>query len=365
MERYRQSGRPTFLCPDCQEHIPEKARRCGYCGWQGIYRSAVRSTLRRGLLRLINLNFGRSGETIPCPSCQWAMPKNAKRCPLCLRSPEVDIPEPTAFSRVLLHVRREWIRRAVRDAVNCPVCTVQVPPWADGCLCCGWQRPRKTGQIAMMGYALAEVKGEVLERFQRNEEIAPAGDWCPECDILVPPSDKKCMICGWEPDREKSILEAAQYLVHEIKLRGAANDTSLRECSVCHVPMTPRAKMCLVCGWTPPIKNPVVRLLRTKRVRKFRKYGPSWQPCPSCRLPLTRHAVKCFTCGWEKAPKRYWGKPPRISWLVVTVALAVLYFTVQFFIVQMADTTGLHSIRDNFGRDLKGSSFQSAPIPTP
>ncbi len=253
--------------------------------------------------------------------------------------------------RAWLHLRRQWVKRVAGKAILCPHCAVQIPPWASGCLCCGWERPRAKGRLATLGYALAEVKGEVRERLQPNDD-PPRGDICPECDILVPPFDRRCMICGWAPDRKKTMRDAAGYLLEEIKMRNAVEtDLDLHTCKVCHVPMPPHAKLCLVCGWAPPVKNPVMRYLRKKRVRKFRKYGPSWRPCPNCRLPMTRHAVKCLACGWEKSPLRYWGKTPPALWLIMTIMVLTLYFSFQYFVVQVADGPGTRSFQDEYGRN--------------
>lgn len=361
----QQAGRAFVPCPDCQEQIPKNSKRCRYCGWQGGYRSIVRPTLRHFLLRLVNLNLSRSGETIPCPHCQWAMPITAKRCPLCLRSPEVVIPEPSRPVRAWMHLRRQWVKRAARNAIVCPVCSVQVPPWAPGCLCCGWERPRSQGKIAMMGYAFAEVKGEVLDRIRPSDE--PSGDICPECDVLVPRSDRRCMICGWVPDRKKTIRDAAGFLLEEIKQRGAVETMpDVHLCQGCQVPMPPNARMCLVCGWAPPVKNPVLRYLRKKKVRKFRKHGPSWRPCPSCSLPLTRHAVKCMACGWEQRPTRYWGRAPRGIWFAMAVLVIASYFAFQYFVVMAVGGNGLGGDLDQYGRDrFERKSAIRPPEPSP
>ena len=363
---YRWSGRPCAPCPDCNEQIPKRSRRCRFCGWEGGYRTIVRPTLRHFLLRLINFNLRRSRETVPCPHCQWAMPAQARRCPLCMRSPEVDIPEPLLLIRPWLHLRRLWVRWAVRDAMMCPECSVQVPPWAPGCLCCGWERPRAGGKIATMRYAFEEVKGEVRERFRPSEE-PPAGDICPECDVVIPLSDRRCMICGWAPDRKKTMLDAAGFLLEEIKQRNAVeSDLDLNACKVCQVPMSPRARMCLVCGWAPPVKNPVLRYMRKTRVRKFRKYGPTWRPCPNCRVPLTRHAVKCMACGWEKSPTRYWGKSPRALWLTLSLLVVCGYFAFQFLVVMAAGGSGMDPLVDEYGRDrFEKRKVPTAPLPPP
>ncbi|MCW3095211.1 MAG: Double zinc ribbon [Chthonomonadaceae bacterium] len=359
----QRTGRAFAPCPDCQEQIPKNAKRCRYCGWQGGYRSIVRPTLRHFLLRLVNLNLSRSSETIPCPHCQWAMPATAKRCPLCLRSPEVVTLEPSRPVQAWMHLRRQWVKRVARNAVVCPQCSVQVPPWAPGCLCCGWERPRAAGKVAMMGYALAEVKGEVLDRIRPSVE-PPPGDICPECDILVPRSDRRCMICGWVPDRKKTIRDAAGYLLDEIKQRGAIEDMpDLNLCKGCHVPMPPNARMCLVCGWAPPVKNPILRYLRKKKVRSFRKHGPSWRPCPSCRLPLTRHSVKCMACGWEQKPIRYWGKTPRGIWATMAFVAVASYFAFQYFVVLAA---GGSFGQDQYGRNrFERNSTIRVPVAAP
>ena len=218
----------------------------------------------------------------------------------------------------------------------------------------------------MLGHAFAEVKGGVLERIHPSDEPRP-GDMCPECEVLVPRSDRSCMICGWIPDRKKTIRDAAEFLLDEIKQRGAAEkipDLSL--CKGCHVPMPPNARMCLVCGWAPLVKNPVLRYLRKKRVRKFRKYGPSWRPCPNCRLPLTRHSVKCLACGWEKTPTRYWGKSPRAIWVTMTVLVVASYFALQYFMVLASGGTGVNFGQDAYGRNrFERTTPTQAPPATP
>lgn len=346
----RAVGRPFSPCPDCREQIPRKAKRCRFCGWQGGYRAIVRPTLRHFLLRLVNLNLRRSGETMPCPHCQWAMPAKARRCPLCLRPPEATVPDPIWPMRLWLKLRRRWVNWLARDAMICPICSVQVPPWAPGCLCCGWERPRAMGKIATMGYAFAEVRGEMMDRLH-PQAVPAAGDICPDCDILVPPSDRRCLICGWTPDRKTTMRDAANYLLAEIKQRGTVDeDYELNTCKVCQVPMPRSARICLVCGWAPPVKNPVMRYLRKKKVRKYRKYGPTWRPCPNCRVPLTRHAVKCVTCGWEKRPVRYWGRGPRALWLTMTLVVLVSYFAFQYFVVLASGGRAFGSNQDRYGR---------------
>jgi hypothetical protein len=265
--------------------------------------------------------------------------------------------------RAWLHLRRRWVKRAAQNAMICPICSVQVPPWAPGCLCCGWERPRPDGKVALMRHAFAEVKGEVLERIHAHNE--PPGDLCPECDVLIPLTDRHCMICGWVPDRKKTILDAAGFLLEEIKVRGSAEDLpNLNLCKDCQVPMPPKAKMCLVCGWAPPVKNPVLRYLRKKRVRKFRKYGPSWRPCPNCRLPLTRHAVKCMACGWEKRPTRYWGKAPRAIWVTMAVLVVASYFAFQYFMVLASGGSGVGFGQDQYGRNRFDTSPPTQAPPT-
>ncbi len=217
----------------------------------------------------------------------------------------------------------------------------------------------------MMRYAFAEVKGEVLERIYPTDE-APASDLCPECDVLIPRTDRHCMICGWIPDRKKTIRDAAGYLLDEIRIRSAETVPDLNLCQGCQVPMPPHAKMCLVCGWAPPVKNPVLRYLRKKKVRKFRKYGPSWRPCPNCRLPLTRHAVKCMACGWEKRPALYWGKAPRAIWFTMTLLVIASYFAFQYFIVLASGGSGVNFGQDQYGRNrFERSTTTQAPPATP
>jgi hypothetical protein len=361
----RRRGREFMPCPNCEEQIPKAAKRCRYCSWKGGYRAVVRPTLRHFLLRAVDLNLHRSGATIPCPHCQWAMSAKAKRCPLCLRAPEVTVAEPAQLVRAWLHLRRYWVRRAARNAMVCPQCSIQVPPWAPGCLCCGWERPRGEGKLATMRYAFAELRGEIRERFRPNDDI-PAGDICPECDVLVPRADRSCLICGWQPDRKKTIRDAAGFLIEEIQQRGTLEKIpDLHLCEGCHVPMPPNARMCLVCGWAPPVKNPVVRYLRTKKVRKFRRQGPDWRPCPSCRVPLTRHAVKCMACGWENRPARYWGKSPQVVWVGVTVLSVLLYLTFQYFILLAGEGKhGSMAEQEQFEREHyeRSTNLQAPPM---
>ena len=359
----RMAGRTFAPCPDCQEQIPKSAKRCRYCGWQGGYHTIVRPTLRHFLLQRTHPKRKTSGETIPCPHCEWDMPKRAKRCPLCKCAPEVETADPSRPVQAWTHLRRQWAKRAARSAVICPTCSVQVPPWSPGCLCCGWEQPRSDGKVALMRYALAEVKGEVLDRLHPHH-APPAGDICPECDILVPRSDKRCMICGWTPDRKKTVRDAAGFLLEEIKHRGTVeNMPGLHLCKGCNVPMPPNARMCLVCGWAPPVNNPVLRLLRKKKVRKVQKYGTTWRPCPNCCLPLTRHAVKCMACGWEKKPSRYFGKTSGTVWVTMTILTIASYFALQYFIVLAGGGTGLGFGQDEYGRERFGRSTTTQAPP--
>ena len=221
----RRVGRGFVPCPDCQESIPKKAKSCRFCGWEGGYRAKVRPTLRHFMLSRIHTNRLQSRATMPCPHCQWDMPAKARRCPLCLRAPEFRDPESMPFRRAWLHLRRRWVERAERKIVVCPSCSIQVPSWTTNCLSCGWERPRATGKIAMMRYAFAEIKGDVWDRLHPHSE-GPSGELCPECDTLIPHTDKICMVCGWVPDRKKSIRDAAGFLLEEIKHRGAAGESA-------------------------------------------------------------------------------------------------------------------------------------------
>ena len=130
--------------------------------------------------------------------------------------------------------------------------------------------------------------------------------------------------------------------------------------------MPPNARMCMVCGWAPPIKNPVVRYLRQKKkVKKFQKPGSSGRPCPNCRLVLTRNAAKCMACGWEKRPSRYFGKTPRLAWASMAVVVVALYFVFQAFVVLAAGGHGIDPDQDQYGRNrFQRNIFTQAPPST-
>lgn len=355
-------GRPLTPCPDCNELISRRARRCCYCGWEGGYHTHVRPTLRHMLLRRLPALRRSSVETTPCPHCQWEMPRRARRCPLCLKEPVFLDPETQPLRRAWRHLRRQWSGRTARYVV-CPTCSIQVPPWASECTGCGWEAPPRPGRLTLLRCALARMQGGVRERLQA-EAVALPGEICPECQVHIPRAEKQCMICGWMPDRPATLRDAAGFLAGKLQHHGGMPSLSL--CADCHVPMPPQAGMCLVCGWTRPIKNPLVRFLRRKKNRKVRKSGRSSRPCPTCYAPLPRRAGKCMACGWEKRPERYYGKTPRAALATLAVLVIGLYFVVQCFVVLAAGGHAVGPDLDQYGRDrFEHSRFTQIPPSTP
>lgn len=360
----RLAGRALKPCPDCDEQIPGRADRCRYCGWSAGFRPSVRPTLRHFVMEIVGPLRKRVTETRCCPHCQWEMPKKARRCPLCMCTPEFVERETLPMVRAWRHLRRQWGRRAEQRVIVCPDCMVKVPSWAECCLSCGWEPPRDTGRIAVMRYAFSELKGEMRTRFHKPVE-APLGEICPECDMIIPPSDKMCMACGWTEEHKATVLDAAGFVLAEIKHLGTPEKMpELSLCEGCEVPMPPDAKMCLVCGWARPIKNPVVRYLRSRKVRRPRTSDPSARPCPNCQMPLARNGARCTSCRWEKSPTRYYGKTPRAVWATMTVLVVGLYFALQAFVILATGGQGFTPDQDQYGRNRfeRSGSTQAPPM---
>jgi len=189
-----------------------------------------------------------------CPHCTALTSISAKRCMCCNMCPDaVSMPQRSHHRVERGLPRRRHARMAAERATFCPACDIYLPAWAEQCYCCGWSRPEGVDMRTALRYLIQSAERKV-------QRIAPClasrrptlEDLCPHCDVCVPPSDSLCMICGWKPDRKRSLRDAWHALQQEQAHRAVqARRRRVQVCEHCDLPLLPGDGLCMACGWRP------------------------------------------------------------------------------------------------------------------
>ena len=347
--RYSRKDIATGRCPNCCCLLPDDARRCGQCDWMSIDGERDRSAEKRRRLAL-SLRAALTYERVVfCTHCACNVRTTTNFCSVCQNSFQAGPPLSSVFSHVGRRLRRRWARNAVERATLCPACDIYLPDWSAKCYCCGWRRPASTN----MRTALHHIVQSTGQRLRLTVRLAfcrvKAEDFCPSCEVYVPPADAMCMICGWKPARRRSLRKGLRALQTEgVRRAMQARQKKMRLCEHCDLAIKPGDALCMVCGWKPA--PGAVERIKTVRIRPRKAAAADGlqRLCPNCRTSVGEEARRCGSCGWERDPARTWARHPRMIWLV-PICLA-LYVTLTATFLQMADPLNKANHIDRYGR---------------
>lgn len=343
--RYARKEIATGFCPNCFGLLPDDARQCSQCDWHSMDSQRDRATDKRRRLALkirATLTYER---VVFCTHCACNVRTTTDFCSVCQNSFQAQIPLVSDLTRVRTHLRAERTRKAVAYATLCPHCEILLPDWSEQCFCCGWERPARANMSAAFRHLVqsATLSVSPAPRRVKTEDV------CPTCDVCVPPFEKMCMICGWEPLRKPSLRDGLRTLHAEKAQRAMqARQKKLRVCAHCDLPLLPGDSLCMVCGWQPA-PSAVQRLSAMRlRPRKVVAAGRPQHCCPTCQTALAQNSKHCRNCGWDPDPASSWARRPKMIWLA-PVCLTLYTFLILMFL-QMADPENKTGQVDRFGR---------------
>jgi ribosomal protein L40E len=185
---------PHYLmpCPICEAPLPSNARKCRRCQWVQIEEPATQRTLRRRIVHALQeRRLRRHGDLKPCPNCEEWIAVKAKKCNVCGWTPNYRR-TPLAHRLPLVGFWLERRRKKEDLGIKpCPYCNVLLPSSGKLCLACGWTQPLEKTLINRLRVGL--VQGVQRARARRR----PIAEACPECDTMMPRGTKKCLVCGW------------------------------------------------------------------------------------------------------------------------------------------------------------------------
>jgi hypothetical protein len=347
--RYARKSIVTGLCPNCRAVIARDARRCSACDWVKLDTTGELLSERRRRLMLSMRTALTYKRTVYCTQCACNVHSATNFCPVCQNAFLFNPPRPSSFALVAARLRQRWAKNAVERATLCPTCDIYLPEWSEQCYCCGWERPPGTNTRTALRYLRQSVghRLSLLRRHRSHPEKAE--DLCPTCDVYIPTSDPMCMICGWMPERRKSLRDGYHALRIERARRAVeARQKRLRVCEHCDLPLLPGDSLCMVCGWKPaPTTAQRILSLRLPTRKASVPVGRK-RLCPNCRISLAADARHCAQCGWDKDPARTWARHPKMIWLV-PICL-VLYGTLLITFLQLADPLNNYGHVDRYGR---------------